>query len=183
MRLGKISIITVPLLTLGLLAGCTSYGGHGEMGDNMKMDDDHGAMNMAEDKHGEEVAYGEAGMAMNASKTIEMSVEDNAYSVAMINVKMGDTILIKVKNNDDVEHELVIGTMESMAEHRAEMAKMAEMDMKMEDHGAPNEMELPEMASGELVWKFTNAGMFEYACNIPGHYELGMHGKIMVMAN
>jgi uncharacterized cupredoxin-like copper-binding protein len=33
---------------------------------------------------------------------------------------------------------------------------------------------------GELLWKFTKAGEFEYGCLIPGHYEAGMHGKIIV---
>lgn len=180
MRVRKISIITSSILALGLLAGCASYGDNAEMHDDMKMDDDHGTMSMAGDEHDGDASYGQAGMAMAVSKTIEISAEDNAFSVAMINVKVGDTVRFVVKNNDDVEHELVLGTKESMAEHRAEMEKMADMDMKMEDHGQPNELELSEMGSGELIWKFTNPGMFEFACNIPGHYEAGMFGNIMV---
>ena len=33
---------------------------------------------------------------------------------------------------------------------------------------------------GEIVWKFTKAGEFEYACLIPGHREAGMIGTIVV---
>jgi uncharacterized cupredoxin-like copper-binding protein len=32
----------------------------------------------------------------------------------------------------------------------------------------------------EFVWTFTNAGSFEFAGLIPGHYEAGMHGPILV---
>ena len=31
-----------------------------------------------------------------------------------------------------------------------------------------------------MIWTFTNAGTFEFACLIPGHYESGMHGPISV---
>jgi uncharacterized cupredoxin-like copper-binding protein len=34
--------------------------------------------------------------------------------------------------------------------------------------------------NGELVWKFTKRGKFEFACLIPGHYEKGMFGKVVV---
>lgn len=27
--------------------------------------------------------------------------------------------------------------------------------------------------SGEIVWKFTNAGAFKIACLVPGHYDAG----------
>jgi uncharacterized cupredoxin-like copper-binding protein len=32
----------------------------------------------------------------------------------------------------------------------------------------------------EIVWQFTQAGAFYYACLIPGHFEAGMIGKIVV---
>jgi uncharacterized cupredoxin-like copper-binding protein len=34
--------------------------------------------------------------------------------------------------------------------------------------------------SSEIVWKFTKRGEFEFACLIPGHYEKGMFGKVIV---
>ena len=36
--------------------------------------------------------------------------------------------------------------------------------------------------SGEIIWKFTNDGMFEFACLKPGHYEAGMRGDLKVSA-
>ena len=33
---------------------------------------------------------------------------------------------------------------------------------------------------GEVVWQFTRAGEFHYACLIPGHMEAGMIAKITV---
>jgi uncharacterized cupredoxin-like copper-binding protein len=36
------------------------------------------------------------------------------------------------------------------------------------------------LTSGELLWRFTRAGRFVYACLIPGHLERGMRGTIVV---
>ena len=33
---------------------------------------------------------------------------------------------------------------------------------------------------GEIVWKFTNDGVFKIACLVPGHYDTGMHGDVTV---
>jgi uncharacterized cupredoxin-like copper-binding protein len=48
------------------------------------------------------------------------------------------------------------------------------------EHDDPNAKRLAVGERGELIWKFTKAGEFEFACLIPGHYEAGMHGKIIV---
>ena len=34
--------------------------------------------------------------------------------------------------------------------------------------------------SGDLVWRFDDAGAFDFACLMPGHLEAGMAGKIEV---
>jgi len=39
---------------------------------------------------------------------------------------------------------------------------------------------LSPYTSAELVWKFTKAGTFEYACLIPGHRDFGMLGHVVV---
>ena len=34
--------------------------------------------------------------------------------------------------------------------------------------------------TGELVWKFSKNIDLEMACNVPGHYQIGMVGKIII---
>ena len=55
------------------------------------------------------------------------------------------------------------------------MAKFPEME-----HDDPNSIRLEPGKTGNIVWKFTNAGKFEFACLIPGHYEAGMKGDLSV---
>ncbi|MCA1869521.1 copper oxidase, partial [Agrobacterium genomosp. 3] len=44
----------------------------------------------------------------------------------------------------------------------------------------PNAIRLAPGKSGEIVWKFTNDGVFKIACLVPGHYDSGMHGDVTV---
>ena len=50
-------------------------------------------------------------------------------------------------------------------------------DMQHEDS---NSLRLKPNEKGEILWTFSNAGTFEFACLISGHYEAGMHGEILV---
>jgi uncharacterized cupredoxin-like copper-binding protein len=55
------------------------------------------------------------------------------------------------------------------------MKKYPEME-----HDDPNAKRVAPNKAGELLWRFTKRGEFEFACLIPGHREAGMHGKIIV---
>jgi uncharacterized cupredoxin-like copper-binding protein len=48
------------------------------------------------------------------------------------------------------------------------------------EHDDPNAAKLAPKMTGEIVWKFSKAGEFEYACLIPGHREAGMVGNVVV---
>jgi uncharacterized cupredoxin-like copper-binding protein len=34
--------------------------------------------------------------------------------------------------------------------------------------------------TGEIIWTFNQSGEFDFACLLPGHFEAGMVGKILV---
>ena len=48
------------------------------------------------------------------------------------------------------------------------------------EHDDPNAKKLAPKKTDEIVWKFSKAGEFEFACLIPGHREAGMVGTIVV---
>jgi uncharacterized cupredoxin-like copper-binding protein len=47
-------------------------------------------------------------------------------------------------------------------------------------HEEPNGRHVEPRRTAEILWRFTKAGTFEFACLIPGHYEAGMKGAIVV---
>ncbi|CKY49562.1 Uncharacterized copper-binding protein [Mycobacterium tuberculosis] len=48
------------------------------------------------------------------------------------------------------------------------------------EHDDPNAKRIAPRKGGELVWKFSKPGQFEFACLIPGHHEAGMFGTVIV---
>lgn len=98
-----------------------------------------------------------------------------SFEPAQLRIKRGETVRFIVHNHGELEHELVIDTFEGNAKHKIEMQKNPDME-----HDDPNAVRVKPKADGTIVWRFTRRGKFEYACLIPGHYEAGMKGVIIV---
>jgi uncharacterized cupredoxin-like copper-binding protein len=47
-------------------------------------------------------------------------------------------------------------------------------------HDGANVAHVAPGATGRIVWQFTRAGEFYYGCLIPGHFDAGMIGTIVV---
>lgn len=92
-----------------------------------------------------------------------------------LDFKAGEMVLFTITNNGDYEHEFVMDTFENNAKHKELMEQFPEME-----HADPNALRLKPGETGTLTWTFANAGDFEFACLIPGHYESGMHGALNV---
>ena len=80
-----------------------------------------------------------------------------------------------VRNNGAVQHEMVLGTLDELRRH-AEMMR-GHPGMKHDEphmaHVAPGGIEW-------IVWTFNRPGEFYYGCLVPGHFEAGMLGRIVV---
>jgi uncharacterized cupredoxin-like copper-binding protein len=92
-----------------------------------------------------------------------------------VEVRRGEQIRFVLENHGELDHEFVLATVKENDKHAALMQKFPEME-----HDDPNAKRVATKKSGELIWQFTKAGTFEFACLIPGHREAGMHGKVVV---
>jgi uncharacterized cupredoxin-like copper-binding protein len=129
--------------------------------------------------HGTATAYGRPGDPVKGGPVIQVVMTETdsgmAFTPARIEVRRGEQIQFVLRNGGELDHELVIGTVEANNEHAQAMA--SHPDMAHED---PNAKRLGPKTSGILRWQFTEAGTFEYACLIPGHREAGMVGTVVV---
>jgi uncharacterized cupredoxin-like copper-binding protein len=128
----------------------------------------------------DQMKIGVPGEASEASRTIEVIMKetddgDMIFEPDSIKVNKFETVRFLVKNIGELEHEFVMDEHENILKHKDAMAKMPEME-----HEDPNAVRLIEGTDGEIIWTFTTAGTFEFACLIPGHYESGMKGTIQV---
>ena len=139
---------------------------------------------------------GEKGKASETTRTITIKMYDNYYEPAQIQIKKGETIKFIVFNAGELVHEFNIATKEMHIKHQPEMMMMVKNEIllpnridkeKMKQmakknpsmsHSHSNSVLLSPGEKGELVWKFNNKVKLEAACNVPGHYEVGMIAKI-----
>lgn len=124
----------------------------------------------------EDTAFGRPGDPKNVTRTFRLSGTDKMrYTPDALQVRQGETVRIIVKNDGKILHETVLGTMKELNEHYELMKKFPDME-----HDEPHMVHLKPGETGEIIWQFTKAGEFHFACLIPGHLEAGMIGKIMV---
>lgn len=121
-------------------------------------------------------AVGQPGKASNVTRTIEVDMTDAMrFDPSEINVKRGETVKFIVKNSGKVKHEIVLGSINELKEHAEMMRKMPQMT-----HVDENMVSLDPGKTGEMIWHFTSAGKFDFACLQSGHFEAGMKGKVAV---
>jgi len=120
--------------------------------------------------------FGMEGDPKKITRTIDVGMADDMrFTPGDLAVKRGETIRFVVHNDGKVLHEMVLGTAKAIADHAALMKKFPEME-----HADANMAHVKPGAAGEIVWQFTKAGEFRFACLQPGHFEAGMVGKIVV---
>jgi uncharacterized cupredoxin-like copper-binding protein len=123
-----------------------------------------------------EFVFGREGDPRKVKRVIRIDLSDTMrYFPSEIRVKRGDTVRFDLRNIGELPHELVLGTMDDLKKHARLMRHNGEPS-HAESHGA-------HAAPGErtqLLWQFTRAGEFYYACLVPGHFEAGMIGTIVV---
>ena len=141
---------------------------------------------------------GEKGKLTEVNRTIEIKMYDNYFEPSKIIVKKGETIKFIVSNYGELVHEFNIATKEMHIKHQPEMMKMVENQILLADkidkkkmkemakkdhsmaHSHSNSVLLEPNQSAELIWKFSSDKNLEAACNVPGHYEVGMVANIKI---
>lgn len=129
--------------------------------------------------HGDETAYGKPGDPKKKARIVQVSMTERDGNMLFIpdriEVRRGEQVRFQLRNKGELDHELVVATLEENLKHAIEMQKNPDME-----HDDPNAKRLAPKKNGEILWQFTKAGEFDFSCLIPGHREAGMTGKIIV---
>ena len=124
----------------------------------------------------EERAFGHEGDPSKIDRTVRIGMSDALrFTPSTVRVKLGQTVKFIVGNGGRQLHEMVLGTPEELKEHAELMKKFPDME-----HDDANIAHVKPGAKGEIVWQFDKPGEYEFACLVPGHYEGGMVGKVIV---
>lgn len=127
----------------------------------------------------EQKPWGIGGEAKAVRRTIAIQLSDDMrFTPNKIEVKQGETIRFVLTNAGQVMHEYVLGTKPVLEEHAALMKRFPNME-----HDEPYMAHVAPGKKGEIIWTFNQAGDFDFACLLPGHYEAGMVGTLTVTGN
>jgi len=139
---------------------------------------------------------GSKGNESEVSRVIKVVMYDNYYEPSSFQIKAGETIKFEVENAGMLVHEFNISNKMMHMKHQPEMLKMVENEILLADsidkkkmkkmakmdkamgHSHSNSVLLEPKQKGEIIWKFDNAINIEVACNVPGHYQVGMIAKV-----
>lgn len=124
----------------------------------------------------EEKPFGREGDPKKAVRTINIDMSDKMrFTPDTLTIKQGETIKFVVKNSGKVMHEFVLGTMKELKEHAVLMQKFPGME-----HDEPYMAHVAPGKTETIAWQFTKAGNFNFGCLLPGHFEAGMVGNVVV---
>ncbi len=139
---------------------------------------------------------GSLGKIDEVDRTIKVVMYDNYYEPSSFSIKSGETIKFEVVNAGELVHEFNIANAMMHIKHQPEMEKMVENEILLADsidkekmkkmakmdkamaHSHSNSVLLEPKQKGNIIWKFDNAVNIEIACNVPGHYQVGMIAKV-----
>jgi uncharacterized cupredoxin-like copper-binding protein len=119
------------------------------------------------------------------SRIVDVSMTDMAFSPPAFTANAGETVTFRFRNDGKVVHEAIIGDADYQADHRAAMMSGASgmsdgHGMDHGDTGAGSTVTVKPGKTGELTYRFDQAGTMFIGCHQPGHYEAGMQATVAV---
>ena len=143
-----------------------------------------------------DMKIGSKGDENEVSRVIKVITYDNYYEPNLFQINAGETIKFEIENLGELVHEFNIANKMMHIKHQPEMEKMVENEILFADsidkdkmkkmakidksmgHSHSNSVLLEPKQKGNIIWKFDNAVNIEVACNVPGHYQVGMIAKV-----
>ena len=137
------------------------------------------AMFAAASHEGEHFSAGEPGNPKKPAHTVNVIMSDSDGTMRFVpdrlDVKKGEQVQFIIQNKGALKHEFTLASVQDNNKHAELMKKYPDME-----HDDPNAKSVDPGKTAEILWRFTKAGTFEFACLIPGHRESGMRGTVAV---
>ena len=136
-------------------------------------------LNAALAHDGKKYSAGAPGNPKKPARTVAVILTDDngamRYEPNRVEVKKGEQVRFVLENKGLLKHEFILASVQDNKKHGELMKKFPHME-----HDEPNSKSLEPGQKAEVLWQFSKAGTFEFACLIPGHYDAGMRGSATV---
>jgi uncharacterized cupredoxin-like copper-binding protein len=107
--------------------------------------------------------------------TVKIRIERSHFSPGRVRVHPHTTVQFVVVNRDPIGHEFIIGDAEVHARH--------EGGHEATHPPVPGEVSIPPLSTGTTTFELHEPGVVEFACHLPGHFQYGMVGEVVVVAS
>lgn len=105
--------------------------------------------------------------------TVEVGIDHSRFDLGPLRVREGTVVRFIVRNDDPIDHELIVGESEVHRRHA---------DGTEGRHPpVPGEVSVAPGDTGTTFYEFDRVGTITYACHLPGHVAFGMAGEIEVV--
>jgi uncharacterized cupredoxin-like copper-binding protein len=104
--------------------------------------------------------------------TVELRVHHSRFAIDTLHVRPGTVVQFIVRNDDPINHELVVGDDAVHARHRRGSERA--------HPPVPGEVSLAPLETGVTFYRFDTPGTVTFACHLPGHFAYGMRGTVVV---
>ena len=122
--------------------------------------------------------------ALAVERSIAIRMDDQMrFTPNNLELRAGETVRLVVRNDGKVLHEMVLGTDAQIREHAEQMKKGGGHGAHGHESAGFAAIEVEPGQTGELVLRIAQAGTYQMACLVPGHYEAGMRGALQVSAS
>ena len=105
--------------------------------------------------------------------TVEVGIDRSAFDIGSLRVREGTLVQFVVRNDDPIDHELVVGG--------GEVHRLHADGSERRHPPVPGEVSVAPGDTSMTFYEFTEPGSIVYACHLPGHVAYGMAGTIEVV--
>jgi uncharacterized cupredoxin-like copper-binding protein len=101
-----------------------------------------------------------------------VGIRYSKFTNTSIEVAAGEPVTLMLVNGDPIDHEWIVGTADVHERHRTGTEPF---------HATrPTEVTIPALESRETTVVFTEPGVYQFICHLPGHEAYGMVGTLTV---
>jgi uncharacterized cupredoxin-like copper-binding protein len=104
--------------------------------------------------------------------TVTIGIDHSRFDAREIRVRPHTEVRFVLVNRDPIGHEFIVGGPEVHARHAG--------GHEAYHPPVPGEVSVPADARASTTYTFHAPGPVEFACHLPGHYQYGMHGTVVV---
>jgi len=103
---------------------------------------------------------------------VEIVIHYSKFEPSQIAVPVGVPVTIRLRNDDPIDHEWIVGDEAVHAVHRVGTEPL--------HPSRPTEVVIPAGATRTTVITFEATGSLRYICHLPGHEAYGMVGTVTI---